>query len=582
MIRIATIANSRLRDEHLIRCVIVGRDDFAPVKQRCPVRNAMRQIAWVAALSALFAGSPSAQQSAPPRTTMTCESAKGASARLICADSDLAGVNWILAIAFQGAKGAVSPDVRKSLVKDQLTWMRERNQKCGLTGKDNAPIGALLSSKQCLEDAIEARIEELQDGTQTGLISKIAASNGQSVPANSSMTCKSAKGASARLICADPDLAALDSKLAIAFQDAKVAAAPDAQKLLVKEQQTWTRERNRKCGWTGKNNAPMGAPLSGKQCVKDAIAARIAELQHTASISQAPASNGQDGPFIDTTHANSISEPGASIGQNVMINPLPMGPVSPGGSGPNELPTFQELHFSVPAEGNGGISGIISCSAQSTLQAGDPLMNTPLQGKWIVKIAIDDDASSYRLFENDTWAPVLDDLRNAGHSACASALKTGSLRNAANEPVSELSDVFAAYSPRGLFLAYSIGQNSAWTLQTNLPRVRKKVKTDLGIQIWVDPSQLTRNPYFFKGSLVGMVIQFDRMLSQTEAVFTRPSAEIFVSGVPPTLFQTKEMVVLAGRVIGNKGVISPTGSEALLPALDYVGAYKCGSACENF
>jgi len=302
---------------------------------------------------------------------------------------------------------------------------------------------------------------------------------------------------------------------------------------------------------------------------------------HADSISQAPASNGPDVPPRDGTHADSISQPAALIGRNVIINPLvlPTGSVGPGGAGPNELPTFQELHFSVPTE---GIGGIISCSVQSTLQAGDPLTNTPLQGQWIVKIAIDDDASSYRLFENDTWAPVLDDLRNAVHSACASALKTGRLRDAANEPVSELNDVFAAYSPRGLFLAYSIGQNTSWTLQTNLPKARKKVKTNLGIQTWVDPSQLTRNPYFFKGSLVGMVIQFDRMLSQNEAVFTRPGAEIFVSGVPPTLFQTKEMVVLAGRVVGNKGVISPLGSEALLPALDYVGAYKCGSACENF
>ena len=466
MIRIANVATAR-RAEHLIRSIAVGRDKFAIVKQRHSARDAMRQIAWIAALTALFPGSLSAQQSVPPGTSMTCKSAKGASARLICADSDLAAVDSILAIAFQDAKDAVSPDLQKLLVKEQQTWTRERNQKCGLTGKDNAPIRV---------------------------------------------------------------------------------------------------------------------PLSGKQCVEDAIEARIAELQHrpqAASISQAPASNGPDVPPRDGTHADSISQPAALTGRNVIINPLvlPTASVGPGGAGPNELPTFQELHFSVPTE---GIGGIISCSVQSTLQAGDPLTNTPLQGQWIVKIAIDDDASSYRLFENDTWAPVLDDLRNAVHSACASALKTGRLRDAANEPVSELNDVFAAYSPRGLFLAYSIGQNTSWTLQTNLPKARKRVKTNLGIQTWVDPSQLTRNPYFFKGSLVVMVIQFDRMLSQNEAVFTRPGAEIFVSGVPPTLFQTKEMVVLAGRVVGNKGVISPLGSEALLPALDYVGAYKCGSACENF
>jgi uncharacterized protein YecT (DUF1311 family) len=181
MIRIANVATSR-RAEHLIRSIAVGRDKFATVKQRHSARDAMRQIAWIAALTALFAGSLSAQQSVPPSTSMTCKSAKGAWARLICADPDLAAVDSILAIAFQDAKDAVSPDVQKLLVKEQQTWTRERNQKCGLTGKDNAPIGVLLSGKQCVEDAIDARIDELQDGTQTGSISQIAASNEQNVP----------------------------------------------------------------------------------------------------------------------------------------------------------------------------------------------------------------------------------------------------------------------------------------------------------------------------------------------------------------------------------------------------------------
>jgi len=386
----------------------------------------------------------------------------------------------------------------------------------------------------------------------------------QGVPTSrASIACKWARSASTRLICADPDLAAVDSILAIALQDAKEAAPPDAQKLLVKEQLTWTRQRNQKCGLTGKDYAPIGVLLSGKQCMEDAIEARIDDLQ--------------DGPQTGSIS----SQAPAPTGQNVIITPLIEAAVSagPGGSGPNELPSFQKLHFSAPTE---GIGGIIDCSVQSALQGGDLLTNTPLQGKWIVKIAIDDDANSYRMFENDTWTPFLDNLRNAVHSACASALKSGRLRNAANEPVSELNDAFAAYSPQGLFIAYSTSQNTPWTLQTNLPKARKKIKTDLGIQTWVEPSQLMRNPYFFKGSLVGMVIQFDHMLSQNEAVFTRPGAEIFVSGIPPTLFQNKERVVLAGRVTGNKGVISPLGSEVLLPALDYVGAYKCDNVCKDF
>jgi hypothetical protein len=252
--------------------------------------------------------------------------------------------------------------------------------------------------------------------------------------------------------------------------------------------------------------------------------------------------------------------------------------VGSGGSGSDELPTFQELHFSAPTD---GIGGTLNCSAPSSRQGGDPLGSTSAL-KWVVEISIDDDASSYRMFENDTWGPFLDNLRISVRSACANALQSGRVRNTSNEPIKEIADAFEVYSPHGLFMAYSVGQNSPWTLQRNLPKARKTVKSDLGIQNWISASQLSINPYYFKGSVVGMVIQFDHMLSKDEAIFELPGAEIFVSGVSPNLFKDKERIVLAGRVMGNKGVISPMGRETLLPSLDYVAAYKCGEACDNF
>ncbi len=508
----------------------------------------------------------------PSLAAIACKSARTTAAQLICADPDLAAIDSTLTTAFKDAQAAASPNVQKSLARQQLIWMRERDQKCGLTGKHYTPFVQPLSGKQCLEDAIEARIDDLQADSPTGSIAQTSASDTQNVvmapvitaapPNPAAIACKSARTAAARLICADPDLATADSTLSTAFQDAKAASSPDVQKSLAKEQLSWMQERDQKCGLTGKNYAPIARLLSGKQCLEDAIRARIDDLQ----------ADSQTG---------SIAQTSASDTQNIIITPViqPTALLAPGNLGSNELPTFQQLHFSAPS---GGISGTIDCSSPSSQQGSDPLANTPYSGKWIVKIAINDDANSYRMFENDTWTPFLDSLRNTAHSACASALKSGRLRNSVNEPISELYDVFEVYSPQGLFMAYSTGQNTPWTLQTNLPKARRAVKTDLGIETWVKPSQLTRNPYFFKDSLVGMVIQFDHMLSGNEAVFTRSGAQIFVSGVPPTLFQSKEQVVLAGRVTGNKGVISPSGSETLLPALDYVGAYKCGNTCADF
>lgn len=78
-----------------------------------------------------------------------------------------------------------------------------------------------------------------------------------------------------------------------------------------------------------------------------------------------------------------------------------------------------------------------------------------------------------------------------------------------------------------------------------------------------------------------MVMQFDRTISKDEAVFVRNGDNIFVSGVPATLSQDKDLIVLAGRVAGNKGLIDPSGNEALVPALDYVAAVKCGNVCQG-
>ena len=270
----------------------------------------------------------------------------------------------------------------------------------------------------------------------------------------------------------------------------------------------------------------------------------------------------------------------AAVSSSVSITPVfDPGVSSPGGeSNGSRFSTFHELRFSAP----NGTAGSIDCSAPVAAAGSDALAKTPLAGKPIIKIAVDDDENSYRLFQNDGWTSFLDGLRTAARNACATAMQSGRLRSATSEPVSELHTMFAVYSPQGLFMAYSTGPNTPWSVATNLPKARRKVRLDLGIQRWIEPTQLARNPYFFLGSVVGMVVQFDRMASDNAAVFARPGAEIYVNGVPPALFQNQQLVVLAGRVTGNKGVITPSGSAVLMPALDYVGAQPCGDGCSGF
>ena len=372
-------------------------------------------------------------------------------------------------------------------------------------------------------------------------------------------TCKAARSAAGRLICVDPDLLALESILGIAYRDAKTTASPEVQQSLLQGQLAWIRERDTKCGLTGTGYKPIRNLLPAKQCLEDAIEARIDELQNSSQTNSISSSTTPAPPTITMT----------PLVQATSLN-------SSGGLTANELPSYQRLHFTATTD---GVDGTVECSASLPRLESGPLANLHVSGNSIVKIAIADDASSYRMFESDTWGPFLDNLRNAAHSGCANAWKTGRLRNASNGQIDEIDDIFEASTPQGSFLAYSTSLSGPWIVQSNLPKARKQLTADLGIETWVEPAQLMKNPYFFKGSLVGMVINFDRMLSANEAVFTRDGSKIFVSGVPKTLFRGNEPVVLAGRVMGNKGVISKSGSEDLLPALSYVGAHTCDSAC---
>ena len=373
------------------------------------------------------------------------------------------------------------------------------------------------------------------------------------------IACKSAKLPSARLICTDADLTALVSVLAIAVADAKNAASsPEEQKSLATEQQAWSRDRDRKCGLiAGVNHEKFQAE---KKCMIDLIEARIADLQ--------------DKPDLDST--SSLPQ----AGHVVVITPLAQARVvGETGAAAMLVPSNLDLHFSATAD---AVSGTIKCSVLASQAKLEALNSTPLEGSRVVTIAIDDEVHSYRLFEDNAWSPVLNSVRTAAFAACANASNPGQQTKAASESVSATPGAVVAYSSHGLFVAYSVGKDAPWILQTNLPQARKEVKADLGIESWITPSQLLRNPYFYKDVVVGMVVQFRGMVSGNEAIFDRSGAQVFVSAVPSNLFQNGELVVLAGRVLGNKGLVSPNGSEKLLPLLDYVATFKCaGLSCEG-
>jgi uncharacterized protein YecT (DUF1311 family) len=126
----------------------------------------------VATCAASFAFlTPSQAQTLVPRgseqPSFDCSKARTAPARLICADGELARLDGELGTAFQKRRAQLSPVDASALVADELAWIKDRNARCDLGGKNDAAIEVLATSKSCLVSAIQQRITSLMQSEST-------------------------------------------------------------------------------------------------------------------------------------------------------------------------------------------------------------------------------------------------------------------------------------------------------------------------------------------------------------------------------------------------------------------------------
>ncbi|MHC2433138.1 lysozyme inhibitor LprI family protein [Bradyrhizobium sp. USDA 4451] len=90
-----------------------------------------------------------------------CATARTAAARLICADVELTRLDGALGAAFQRQKAQLPEPDQSQLVADQLSWIRDRNARCGLDGKETLATDVLVTARTCMADAIRSRIAHL-------------------------------------------------------------------------------------------------------------------------------------------------------------------------------------------------------------------------------------------------------------------------------------------------------------------------------------------------------------------------------------------------------------------------------------
>lgn len=92
-----------------------------------------------------------------------------------------------------------------------------------------------------------------------------------------------------------------------------------------------------------------------------------------------------------------------------------------------------------------------------------------------------------------------------------------------------------------------------------------------GVKEWPSPKEFFVNPFVYEGKIVAIELEFSKMLSATEGLFSREEhaatlGYIVVSNIPKGLFTSRKQVVLAGRVMGKKEGV---------PHLKFVGVHFC-------
>jgi uncharacterized protein YecT (DUF1311 family) len=120
----------------------------------------MRAI-FLAAMAAFLASGHARAQS------FDCATIKTVAARLICGDAELSKADVEMAKAFKAALSRMAGADKGAALKDQASWKRSRNTRCGLDRFQKEPLSELLPEKPCMLDAMTRRATEFAAPAKT-------------------------------------------------------------------------------------------------------------------------------------------------------------------------------------------------------------------------------------------------------------------------------------------------------------------------------------------------------------------------------------------------------------------------------
>jgi uncharacterized protein YecT (DUF1311 family) len=222
---------------------------------------------WLAVLAVQFAfahpllaqDSPAAARSVGEKLPLFaanhCETHKDPANQLFCADPQLIAAGEKLAAAIQERLSRL-PD-RLLAVEENAEWIRNRNQSCGIFGREPIRFENIEPVTACLLTETEERTDILRDPN---------------------FDCLAVNTAAGALICSEPGLA-----------EAELDLNKDALKLIGKLNESdakdafaefarWTRDRDRKCNLAGKENVPLSELSDSEDCLADIMKQGEAEI----------------------------------------------------------------------------------------------------------------------------------------------------------------------------------------------------------------------------------------------------------------------------------------------------------------
>jgi uncharacterized protein YecT (DUF1311 family) len=84
-----------------------------------------------------------------------CLATNSAAGALICSDPSLSEADSELSGLVRGLIGKLKGDDARDAAAEYARWIRDRDRRCRLAGKDNVPLAELSSSQDCLEDYLK-------------------------------------------------------------------------------------------------------------------------------------------------------------------------------------------------------------------------------------------------------------------------------------------------------------------------------------------------------------------------------------------------------------------------------------------